>query len=167
MIVLAIDIGVKNLAISRYDTETNKWIFNLFNIDMDKKCKSVAETRAKNIKKLILENIELFENSNVILIEQQVQANGTMKAVFNMLYAMLYYKYESRVQPMSSMHKTKLNNIPICSSKLERKKATIAYVNNYLKGEELKLFRSFKKQDDIADTICMIIHHLEKNNILM
>jgi hypothetical protein len=46
-------------------------------------------------------------------------------------------------------------------TKKDRKKWTIQYTSAILKDENLKYFKTLKKQDDIADVVCMIESYLQ------
>jgi hypothetical protein len=119
-----------------------------------------------------------FKNVDIVLIELQLIKSPQIKTVSNIIYT--YFKI--RGQHSNTEHKISNISFYRATNKLmfydnekcdienykQRKNTAIDNVMNYLKQNEdmdnLKLFTSHSKKDDLADALLQILSYLHKNN---
>lgn len=145
------------------------------NIKEEKKLekKDMVDLILKNKKKIkpkdlglsmfeIMDNYKhIWKDCDVFLIERQLTINLQALKLSHYLEAYLKIYYPSKkILNYNASTKTKKLGAVNLKTKKDRKEWTIRYVENILEGENLKYFKSLKKQDDIADTVCMIESYL-------
>ncbi|ADO00387.1 hypothetical protein WIV_gp044 [Wiseana iridescent virus] len=104
---------------------------------------------------------ETWARCNVFLIERQMTINLQALKLSHYLeaYLKIYYPNKKILNYSASKKTKKLGAIDL-KSKKDRKEWTVQYVLKLLTGDNLKYFTSLKKQDDIADVVCMIESYL-------
>ena len=156
---LAIDAGKKNLGFALYNTQVFK--FDLFNIDEEIiKQKLKGDMPTKRVCVLCEWFKKLIEKYNIVemVVEKQVSKNLVCMQI---QYALLTLACNYKIHYKTYDPKNKFQYIPIefKSEKKEHKKISIHYAWNILYniGLEREHFKSFKKKDDISDSICMAL----------
>ncbi|AHL67600.1 RuvC-like Holliday junction resolvase [Chloriridovirus anopheles1] len=100
---------------------------------------------------------DVWEKCDVFLIERQMMVNRSALKLSHFLEAYLKMHFaEKKILNYSASCKTKKLGAERLKSKAERKKWTIQFVSHLLTGDNLKMFQSLPKKDDIADVVCMI-----------
>lgn len=150
--ILAIDIGIKNLGYAIYEELDLK--FGLFNINQQSKLIKPID-RIRTVTEFINKILSKY-NITKLVIEQQVSRNViclelqytlmTLGVVNNI--EVLLFKPNLKFKYLNPTYNTK---------RKEHKKLSIQYASNIIKhlGYSLDYFNSFKKRDDISDAICM------------
>ena len=179
--------------VSYYDTEKklyctkhSKGITDPFKIDGKKNLNQLTKILYAE-----LDKIPEFSEAKTILIENQpVLKNPTMKSIQMILYSyfMLRYvvdkKLDIEIKLMSAKNKLKvydgppINKYDNLKSKYSRdKKLSIDYCQYYLEKKKnnywIDYFKNYKKNkgkgvignDDLADTYLMIIYYINNNNL--
>ena len=100
---------------------------------------------------------DIWEECEIFLIERQMTINLQALKLSHYLEAYLKINYPlKKILNYNASTKTKKLGATNLKTKNDRKEWTIKYATNVLEGENLRYFESLKKQDDVADVICMI-----------
>jgi len=178
MIILSIDVGIRNLAyiLIQVDGIDNhkilKWdVLEL--IDGDQKANKVQNTI---IGKSLYEQFDAILPSysiDIILIENQIGQNAikmkTIQGMINMYFVMKDYPLSSIIN-YNAVHKLK----PFLNGKkttyAERKKLskqiTKSLCEIYYDNCMLEFYNSFKKKDDLADCLLQGLDYIKKQDNL-
>ena len=98
-----------------------------------------------------------FNTCEIFLVERQMIVNRQALKLSHYLEAWLKINYpDKKVINYSASQKTKLLGAKNLKTKKDRKLWTVEYTLNLLQGETLEQFKQFRKQDDLADVVCMI-----------
>jgi len=166
MILLSIDIGLENLALTVYDTNLKKFTYcNIIDIRaMTLECPYNncplyhEKTFSDYVDHLIHYNKDLFENANVILIEQQPPGFGQI------IEQLIFSKYRNKC-PYPLMSPTGMhcyfyiNHLEYES----RKERTVQIAEPYLKNFDN--FINNERKHDLADSVCYVLHYLCKEKV--
>lgn len=150
--LVSIDIGYSNMAIVELTTDfKNFTVNNVHKIDLSNF--NEREVYMSMIK-FISEYKEVFDNSDLILIERQPPQGLTN------IQDILAYNFSSKVKLICprSMHKH------FMISKLDydsRKQQTVKITSKYLK--DFLVFENESRKHDIADAFCQGLYYIEKN----
>lgn len=171
---LAIDIGQKNFSWS-YFSKTNVLI-DFDDVDLTQfsklrkiKTDSTTITRVKTIIQLLTELFEKFEIDTVI-VERQVKTNVVCKSIESTILTFSIIKGK-QVKIYNPTDKFKYLNPSYDSKKKEHKKIVQGYavkiLNHYKLFNQVDKFITFKKRDDISDSICMAVFtNLSDNEVI-
>jgi len=145
MLVLSVDIGIRNFAFTMYCTIESKFL--LFRVvDLGKVKDYVAKMRE-------LSTSDPFVVADVILIERQMRS--CMKTMAVSLRA---FNYEKTVmvapQSIKRYFKTAMKKHS------RNKKAGVEVARRYLGASKLQEFEKLSKKDDIADCILQTLWYL-------
>ena len=106
---------------------------------------------------------DIFNTCEIFLVERQMIVNRQALKLSHYLEAWLKINYpDKKVINYSASQKTKLLGAKNLKTKKDRKLWTVEYTLNLLQGETLEQFKQFRKQDDLADVVCMIESYLRK-----
>ena len=106
---------------------------------------------------------DTFNTCEIFLVERQMLVNRQTLKLSHYLEAWLKINYpDKKVINYSASQKTKLLGAKNLKTKKDRKLWTVEYTLNLLQGETLEQFKQFRKQDDLADVVCMIESYLRK-----
>lgn len=106
---------------------------------------------------------DTFNTCEIFLVERQMLVNRQALKLSHYLEAWLKINYpDKKVINYSASQKTKLLGAKNLKTKKDRKLWTVEYTLNLLQGETLEQFKQFRKQDDLADVVCMIESYLRK-----
>ena len=153
MKIISIDPGTRNLGLAVYEDNklTHFDSYDLFEYVIKKKRTDYSYVVHEFIKK----SPKIFENVDVLLIENQ------MKAKFKVIahsFRCFFFQQAVKVSPLAVRKKFKISK----SDYKKNKKASITFVQQFLTKKQLKYFKSHKKQDDVSDAIIMIHWYLTK-----
>ena len=147
MHILSVDIGTRNFAYTVYCTE--KKTFLLFRlVDLGKMKDPVLKMKE-------LSDSDVFQNADVILVENQMRA--CMKTMATALRCFHLDKVV-RVQP----HSVKRFFNTSKKKHHKNKKAGVEEARKYLNASTLATFEKYKKKDDIADCILQTIWYIHR-----
>ncbi len=145
MLVLSVDIGIRNFAFTLYCTLESKFLlFRL--IDLGKVKDYVAKMRE-------LSSTEPFMMADVILVERQMRS--CMKTMAVSLRA---FNYDKTVMVAPQSIKRHFRTAMRKHSK--NKKAGVEMARKYLRAHMLERFEKLSKKDDIADCVLQTIWYL-------
>lgn len=186
MRVLSFDIGIHNLAFCLL--ETTQGVAGAVIEDWDvidlKKDRNVKHTFTDIAESLMHELHDRFvdDNYDLVVIENQpVQKNPTMKSiqmiVFTYFMVLRHQRNpDCRIALVSASNKLKvrekpegLDSISAASKYAITKKKGIALAEHYLanvltrvNADTIAVFHKHKKRDDLADSLLLAVHALEK-----
>lgn len=153
MIVLSIDIGSTNFGFSSWSPDRGFYDFGLLNLK-NVKGKDLPE-------KMHTLYIRDFFDADVILVERQMRAK--FKCCATAIRCMGSNFEKCRIIAPQSVKRhfstMKLNH-------RQNKKAHMELARAFMSEEELGRLATFKKKDDICDTIIQTRYFVEKNNIV-
>lgn len=215
MLLIGWDVGIKNLSYClveyndnnyvikdwniidlRHDNEEKQEVINSSNSNTEvkvktkeKKCSKISlKDLSRNLYKKLEENSS-FSNFDYVIIENQpVLKNPTMKSIQMILYS--YFSFKSLgienfkdLLLMNASNKLKVYKGDVDSEEMEKinklkskysrnKKLSILHTNLLLKEHEYnsknwcEFFNKNKKKDDLADSFLMILYYLKKNKLI-
>ena len=106
---------------------------------------------------------DTFNTCEIFLVERQMLVNRQALKLSHYLEAWLKINYpDKKVINYSASQKTKLLGAKNLKTKKDRKLWAVEYTLNLLQGETLEQFKQFRKQDDLADVVCMIESYLRQ-----
>ena len=145
MLVLSVDIGIRNFAFTMYCTIESKFL--LFRVvDLGKVKDYVAKMRE-------LSSTDPFVMADVILVERQMRS--CMKTMAVSLRA---FNYEKTVMVAPQSIKRHFRTAMRKHSK--NKKAGVEMARKYLRAPMLDRFEKLSKKDDIADCVLQTVWYL-------
>lgn len=157
MLLLSIDVGIRNLGVCLMDHETKKikqW-----------DATGIPPQHSSGLYVCLRDHMRsrpwVLEASHV-LIEKQPDKNKTMKSVENFLHAYFICNDKS-VQIYDARHKIPDVSGPGRSMYIKRKKASVERCGEFLKDtNQIELYNWFskqKKKDDLADTVMQALSY--------
>jgi hypothetical protein len=135
---------------------------DMINLILTKKGKGKPKTDlGLSMFQIMDDHRDIWEKCNIFLIERQMTINLQALKLSHYLeaYLKIYFPTKTILNYSASIKTKKLGAVDL-KSKNDRKKWTVQYVSKLLKGDNLKYFQTLKKQDDIADVVCMIQAYL-------
>ncbi len=153
MKIVSIDPGTRNLGLAVFEDGvlTHFDSYDLFDYVSKKKRTDYSYVVHEFIKK----SPKIFNNINVLLIENQ------MKAKFKVIahsFRCFFFSQAIKISPLAVRKYFKISH----SNYKKNKKASIHFVQKFLTKTHLKRFQIHKKQDDVSDAIIMIQYYLKK-----
>jgi len=174
MIILSIDVGIRNLAYiiikvnSNIEHEILKWdVLEL--IDKNEKANKVQNTYIGKSLCRQFDTILPNYSIDIILIENQIGKNAikmkTIQGMINMYFVMreydickiLNYNAVHKLKPFIQNKKTTYNE-----RKKLSKKVTQCLCENYYDETISQFYKSFKKKDDLADCLLQCLDYINK-----
>lgn len=158
MYIVAIDVGVRNLAMCVYDLGTNRivhWENSALTTGRYVPAQNVCYVR-----EFINRNGKYFLNSSCVLVERQMRAN---MRVIEAVFQTLYYDRCLVLHPRSvKMHYN------LCTKNYRMNKAkAIEWAQDFVdanphafEGEIAKSI-NVKKRDDLADSLLLLMYYLD------
>jgi len=159
MRVIAFDMGKKNFAWAIVDISTN--VVEKFDlVDLDQ-----TTNVYKNLHMYLLKIEQVFNDCQVILVEQQMKTNYQALKLSQHVLAFFYLRFpEKKILEWSASYKTKMFGLEK-TTKFRRKQFAIQKVRESIVNDPVvsDLFDILKKKDDVADCILMCFSFQIKN----
>jgi len=173
MYYIAIDVGIKNLSFAVFNTTTNK-IDHWQRISLVKNGKYMPSHNVQYVHELINDNMLYFSNASVVVIERQIRTN--MRIIESVFHALFYSKVHIVPAKNVKMH----FGLSTKNYRMNKRKA-VEFVQNFIdtahsaewpsnsihnivKHGALNcrdVFACEKKQDDLADSLCLMLYYLD------
>ncbi|GHU24554.1 hypothetical protein FACS189472_17560 [Alphaproteobacteria bacterium] len=159
---ISIDLGTKNLAYALFSSEDKLISFHLVDTKIDKK---TASDRCDYVHKFA----RAYPTIRKVIIEKQLPVNVVC---FSLMYAFIAaYKgfaaetcSEIKIILTPPWKKFQNLGLPCNTKKKSHKKLMVETVQKYLSDCLLEDFKTYKKQDDIADSIMQYLSLLPEVN---
>ena len=181
MSVVAFDVGIKNLAYCQSrgnDQEYKLERLGLICLESDKKQFDVL---AKSLFGNLSSHFDLTEIDTVLIENQPVKINPTMKSIQMMIYSFFFLK-NCKVKIVSAGNKTSLlNRLPqsevetitakltLSSKYANTKRLAVLLADSFLSKHDTDQHQSYlkmKKRDDVADAFLMTINYCNAFQII-
>lgn len=152
---------MSNLNIKHDEKIKKQDMVNLIFSNKKSKVKSKPKDLGLSMFKIMDDHKDIWDKCEIFLIERQMATNLQALKLSHYLeaYLKIYYP-NSKILNYNASTKTKKLGAVDLKDKKARKKWTVEYVSNLLKGDNLSYFTSLEKQDDVADVVCMIESYL-------
>lgn len=156
--IVAIDVGIKNLAICVVDNYKIV-LWKVINISYNNICTSIIEE--------FDEFYELIKGSVILIEKQMTRRMCIVQAYIEMYFRMKDFKEIIIYNAICKLAGTGKENTGRGKSKYyARKKAAVDLCNEWLKEHPQEecvhsLWNSTKKKDDLADTLCMTVSYIK------
>jgi hypothetical protein len=162
MKIISIDVGTVSLGLAAFDTSTGLYDFDICNLRELVKLKKYSKDYCRLAHALIEHKKQLFKDTDVVLIERQIQAG--MKQIATALRAFLYHKKVFLVAPV--VVKRHFNTST--GNYAKNKNAACAKFEQLASAAAKKRFKKLKKkaQTDVADAFLQLLYYVEKNKIV-
>ena len=165
--VIAVDVGIKNLGLAIFDLETSElvvWVRCSI-------CKAGPYYPSKNveyIRQLIEDHATYFANAEKVLIERQMRVN--MRIIESIIHALYFNKCIIMPAQIVKMH-FQLNT----GNYKSNKRAAVDYIARQFMDADISMLSNCtemflvwtreSKQDDLADSLLMIMYYLDTYKI--
>jgi hypothetical protein len=146
VVSLSIDLGIKNIAVSYFNEERKLLDFELIDLHFKKEG---ASKRCEAIK----EFYKQFPKLSTVMIEHQVPANIIC---YGLMYGFVC-GFSGSVILVDARNKFQKLKVEYTTKNKAHKKLVVELVKKYLSEEQLVKFNSFRKKDDLADSILQFI----------
>jgi Holliday junction resolvasome RuvABC endonuclease subunit len=176
--IVSIDVGIKNLSYCILESAMNETkITEWGNICVtEENCARVQlESLVEQLLVKLAETFDVELQADVVLIENQpMLKNGMMKTIAVVIYTFFNLmkvqfgnihsvKFTSATNKLKCKKARDLENDAKTTYK-DRKKLSVLIAREYIKSlqpDKLEWFGSQRKQDDLADSLCQGIYHIE------
>jgi len=158
--VIAIDVGIKNLGLCIFDFRTSTVVL-WENVSLVPSGRYTPAYNVQYVRDFVRKYDAYFRNAFQIIIERQIRAN--MRIIEALLQSMFY---EQCV--VISARSVKLHYDLSTKNYRTNKLKAVAFVNDFIRKnakaietQQLQRYGASKKQDDLADSLIMILYYLD------
>lgn len=158
--VIAVDVGIKNLGLCIFDFRTSTVVL-WENVSLVPSGRYTPAYNVQYVRDFVRKYDSYFRNAFQIIIERQIRAN--MRIIEALLQCMFY---EQCV--VISARSVKLHYDLSTKNYRTNKLKAIAFVNDFIRKnakaietQQLQQYSASKKQDDLADSLIMILYYLD------
>lgn len=159
-LVVAIDVGIKNLAICAYDFVTSQ-IVHWDNVSLVPTGRYVPAQNVQYVRDFVQKHQHLFSQAYAVLIERQMRCN--MRIIESVLQCMFFERCHVINARCVKMHYG-LSTRNYRTNKAKAVEWATAFVQNNgtaLQPGVADLFLRGGKQDDLADALLLIMYYLD------
>tara|TARA_B100000073_G_scaffold300289_1_gene266658 strand:+ start:8499 stop:9008 length:510 start_codon:yes stop_codon:yes gene_type:complete len=160
MLILAIDVGIKNLALCAYDLETNKIVF-WDNKTLVPSGRYIPSLNVTYVRDFVARYQHLFDNAAVLLVERQMRCNmRIIEAVFQTLFYDRCYIIHAR--SVKAHYGLSTRNYRLNKQKaVEWATAFVKANTQVFEPIAANTFLCDAKQDDLADSLLLTMYYLD------
>jgi len=156
--VIAIDVGIKNLAICAYDFVTSK-VVHWDNVSLVPSGRYIPAHNVQYVRDFVSKHHSLFQHASVILVERQMRCN--MRIIEAVLQTMFFDRCHI-ISPRS----VKLHYGLSTRNYRQNKVAAVEWVKRFLQANTDVIldpdpFEKTSKQDDLADALLLVLYYLD------
>ena len=160
-LVVAIDVGIKNLGICVYDFLTNT-VVHWDNVSLVPNGRYVPALNVQYVRDFVCRYREFFSNAAVIVIERQMRCN--MRIIESVLHCMFFEKCVVVNARCVKLH----YDLGTRNYRANKAKA-VEWVHTFIDSNptafsetaRVGAFRKSTKQDDLADALIMVMYYLD------
>lgn len=160
MLVLAIDVGIKNLGICCYDFIQNQ-VVHWDNVSLVPNGRYVPSQNVQYVRDFVAKHKAFFDRASIVLIERQMRCN--MRIVEAVLQCM-FYEHCCVISPRSVKAHYGLSTRNYRMNKAKAVEWAKEFVNanpHVFAPTVLDLFVRSGKQDDLADALLLVMYYLD------
>ena len=159
-LVVAIDVGIKNLAICAYDFVTSQ-VVHWDNVSLVPNGRYVPAQNVQYVHDFVKRHQHLFQNAIAVVVERQMRCN--MRIIESVLHCMFFERCQIINARCVKMHYG-LSTKNYRANKAKAVEWADAFVANnstaFVPGVA-DLFCRGGKQDDLADALLLIMYYLD------
>jgi hypothetical protein len=155
MKIVSIDPGTRNCG---YAVWNNGNLTDFGSYDLFELVPKSKKTDYPLMAKAFVQKSGIFENVDVVLIENQMQARMKMLAC---AWRCFFWGKSVAVSPLSVRKFFKISNGDYKKNKSDSK----IFVGKFLNKSQLKKLMTHKKRDDVADAVIQLFWYLKKNKL--
>ena len=158
-LVVAIDVGVRNLGICVYNLMTNQ-VTHWANTNL---CtgRYVPANNVRYVRDFVARHQHIFEEAAVVLIERQMRTN--MRIIEAVLHSLFYARCTVLSPRVIKQH------YGLCTRNYRaNKQKAVEWANNFLENNPgvftiacAELYKTNKKRDDLADALLVLMYYLD------
>ena len=159
-LVVAVDVGIKNLGLCVYDFMTNRVVL-LENVNLVPNGRYSPAQNVQYVRNFIARYQSMFDAASVVLVERQMRCN--MRIIEAILETMFYGKCIVVNARCVKLH----YGIGTRNYRANKAKA-IEWVNEFMHANPavfaegiVEKYARGSKQDDLADAVIMVMYYLE------
>ena len=160
-LVVAIDVGIKNLAICVYDFLTNT-VVHWENVSLVPNGRYVPALNVQYVRDFVQRNSEIFAKAAVVVVERQMRCN--MRIIEAVLQTMFFEKCVVVNARCVKLH----YGLGTRNYRANKAKA-VEWVHEYIDNNPSVFattsiadrFKKGGKQDDLADALIMVMYYLD------
>lgn len=159
-LVIAIDVGVKNLAICAYDFLKNQVVF-WDNVTLVTQGRYIPANNVQYVLTFVNEHRQLFDDCHMLLIERQMRCN---MRIIEAVFQTLFFQKCRVISPRSVKAHYDLSTRNYRANKEKAVEWATAFVttNPVAFTDESKLiYNNSTKKDDLADSLLLIMYYLD------
>ena len=159
-LVIAIDVGIKNLGICAYDFCTNK-VVHWENVTLVPSGRYVPAQNVQYVRDFVWRNQALFSNCSALVIERQMRCNmRIIEAVFEAMYYDRCHVINARC--VKAHYGLSTRNYRMNKQKAVEWASAFVKANPTVFAPELvDRYQTGQKQDDLADALLLIMYYLD------
>jgi len=156
--VVAIDVGIKNLAVCAYDFVTSK-VIHWDNVTLVPTGRYIPANNVQYVRDFVQKHVNLFSNASVILVERQMRCNmRIIEAVLQTMFFDRCYIISARSVKMHYGLSTR--------NYRQNKAVAVEWAKRFVENNpdvffDASRFRQGSKQDDLADALLLVMYYLD------
>jgi hypothetical protein len=159
-LVIAIDVGIKNLAICAYDFVTSR-VIHWDNVSLVTNGRYIPAHNVQYVRDFVQRHQILFQQAAAVVVERQMRCN--MRIIESVLQCMFYERcYVINARSVKMHYGLSTRNY-----RLNKAKA-VEWANAFVKNnaeafipEVARLYTHSNKQDDLADALLLAMYYLD------
>lgn len=159
-LVIAIDVGIKNLGLCAYDFCTNQVVY-WDNVSLTPGGRYVPAQNVQYVREFIWRHQELFNNCNTLIIERQMRCN---MRIIESVFQTLYFDRCRIISPRC----VKMHYGLSTRNYRQNKQKAVEWATDFVKANHtvfpagvVDKYLNGKKQDDLADALLLVMYYLD------
>ena len=159
-LVIAIDVGIKNLAICCYDFVTSQ-VVHWDNVSLVPSGRYIPAQNVQYVRSFVQRHHALFANAAVVIVERQMRCN--MRIIEAVLQCMFFDRCHVINARCVKMH----YGLSTRNYRANKAKA-VEWANDFVRENAqafapqiLDVFHRGGKQDDLADALLLVMYYLD------
>ena len=160
-LVIAIDVGIKNLAVCAYDFLQNQIVY-WDNVSLVSTGRYVPALNVQYVRDFVWKHQHLFNNCAALVIERQMRCN------MRIIEAVLHCMYFDRCHVINARCVKMHYGLSTRNYRANKQKA-VEWVNKFVENNSkvfvradlIERYMSGGKQDDLADSLLLVMFYLD------
>ncbi len=158
-LIVAIDVGIKNLAICAYSFVTNK-VVHWDNVSLVPNGRYVPAMNVQYVRDFVSKHHDLFTNAAVVLVERQMRCN--MRIIESVIQTMFFDKcLIINARCVKAHYGLSTRNYRANKAKAIEWAHTFVAGNPHVFDPNVSQRLAGAKQDDLADALLLVMYYLD------